>query len=69
VFVYDELGQIKTKKIVVGVRDWQNTEVLEGLDPGEEVLLLPSTSLLRNQDRIRAWAQGRSGIPGLTGKR
>ena len=69
VFVYDELGQITTKKIVAGVRDWQNTEVLEGLDPGEEVLLLPSTSLLRNQDRLRSWAQGRSGIPGLTGKR
>jgi HlyD family secretion protein len=69
VFVYDELGQIMTKKIVVGVRDWQNTEVLEGLNPGEEVLLLPSTSLLRNQDRLRSWAQGRSGIPGLSGKR
>ena len=68
VFVYDELGQIMTKKIVAGVRDWQNTEVLEGLDPGEEVLLLPSTSLLRNQDRLRSWAQGRSGIPGLSGR-
>ena len=67
VFVYDELDQITAKKIVVGVRDWQNTEVLEGLAPGEEVLLLPSTSLLRNQDRLRSWAQGRSGIPGLSG--
>ena len=65
VFVYDELGRITTKDIVVGVRDWENTEVLEGLEPGEEVLLLPSTSLLRGQDRLRSWAQGRSGIPGL----
>lgn len=67
VFVYDELGQITTKTIVVGVRDWENSEVLAGLEPGEEVLLLPSTSLLRNQDRLRSWAQGRSGIPGLGG--
>jgi hypothetical protein len=67
VFVYDGLDRIMAKKIVVGVRDWQNTDVLEGLDPGEEVLLLPSTSLLRNQDRLRSWAQGRSGIPGLSG--
>ena len=67
VFVYDELGQITTKDIVVGLRDWENTEVLEGLEPGEEVLLLPSTSLLRSQDRLRSWAQGRSGIPGLGG--
>ena len=67
VFVYDERGRITTKDIVVGVRDWENTEVLEGLEPGEEVLLLPSTSLLRSQDRLRSWAQGRSGIPGLGG--
>ena len=67
VFVYDELGRITTKDIVVGIRDWENTEVLEGLEPGEEVLLLPSTSLLRSQDRLRSWAQGRSGIPGLGG--
>ncbi len=61
----NELGQITTKDIVVGVRDWENTEVLEGLERGEEVLLLPSTSLLPSQDRLRSWAQGRSGIPGI----
>jgi len=67
VFVYDELGQISTKDIVVGVRDWEDTEILAGLDPGDQVLLLPSTSLLRSQDRLRSWAQGRSGIPGMGG--
>jgi HlyD family secretion protein len=67
VFVYDELGQISTKSIVVGVRDWENTEIIAGLDPGDQVLLLPSTSLLRSQDRLRSWAQGRSGIPGMGG--
>jgi len=67
VFLYDEFGQITTKNIVVGLRDWEHTEVLEGLAPGEEVLILPSTSLLRSQDRLRSWAQGRSGIPGIGG--
>ena len=67
VFVYDTLGQITTKNVVVGVRDWENTEIIEGLDPGDQVLLLPSTSLLRSQDRLRTWAQGRSGIPGMGG--
>ena len=67
VFVYDELGQITTKSIVVGVRDWENTEVIEGLEAGDQVVMLPSTSLLRSQDRIRSWAQGRSGIPGFGG--
>lgn len=67
VFLYDEFGRISTKNIVVGLRDWEHSEVLEGLAPGEEVLILPSTALLRSQDRLRSWAQGRSGIPGLGG--
>ena len=67
VFLFDEFGQITTKNIVVGLRDWEHTEVLDGLAPGEEVLILPSTSLLRSQDRLRSWAQGRSGIPGIGG--
>ena len=67
VFLYDELGRITTQDIVVGVRDWENVEVLEGLEAGLEVLLLPSTSLLESQDRMRSWAQGRSGIPGMGG--
>jgi len=67
VFVYDELGRIATRSIVVGVRDWESTEILAGLDPGDQVLVLPSNSLLRSQDRLRSWAQGRSGIPGIGG--
>ena len=66
VFVYDELGQITTKNIVAGARDWEHTEVLAGLDPGDQVLILPSNSLLRSQEQIRAWARGRSGIPGTS---
>lgn len=67
VFVADALGQTTTKEIVVGARDWEHTEVLEGLQPGEQVLVLPSNSLLRSQDRLRSWAQGRSGLPGMGG--
>jgi hypothetical protein len=67
VFVYDAAGTIATKSIVVGARDWESTEIIEGLDAGDQVLLLPSTSLLRSQDRLRSWAQGRSGLPGIGG--
>ncbi|MGD8818156.1 MAG: hypothetical protein PVJ51_13295, partial [Acidobacteriota bacterium] len=67
VFVYDAAGQLATRDIVVGARDWEYTEVLEGLSPGDELLILPSNSLLRSQDRLRSWAQGRSGIPGMGG--
>jgi HlyD family secretion protein len=68
VFLFDAGGQLTTKEIVAGVRDWEYTEVLEGLTAGETLLLLPSTSLLRSQDRLRQWAQGRAGaIPGMGG--
>ena len=67
VFLYDAAGQIITKEIVAGARDWEFTEVLEGLAAGDELLVLPSNSLLRSQDRLRSWAQGRSGIPGMGG--
>ena len=67
VFVYDESGLLATREIVAGARDWEGTEILEGLELGDEVLLLPSTSLLESQDRLRNWAQGRSGIPGMGG--
>jgi len=67
VFVYDAAGQLATRDIVVGARDWEYTEVLEGLSAGDELLILPSNSLLRSQDRLRSWAQGRSGIPGMGG--
>ncbi len=67
VFVYDAQGLLATREIVAGARDWEHTEILEGLAPGDEVLLLPSTSLLRSQDRLRSWARGRSGVPGIGG--
>lgn len=67
VFAKDAVGQIITREIVVGARDWEHTEILAGLSPGDEVVILPSTSLLRSQDRLRSWAQGRSGIPGMGG--
>jgi len=67
VFIYDAAGVLTTKNIVVGARDWEGTEILAGLDVGDQVLMLPSTSLLETQDRLRNWAQGRSGIPGMGG--
>ena len=67
VFVWTAEGALTTKAIVVGARDWEFTEVLEGLAEGDEVVLLPSTSLLESQDRMRNWARGRSVIPGMGG--
>ena len=35
------------------LRNWEYTEIISGLQSGEEVVLLPSTSLLRSQPALR----------------
>ncbi len=53
VFVLDIDGRFHAREIVTGVRDWETSEVLAGLEEGEELVLLPNTSLLRSQQDIR----------------
>ena len=65
VFLLDENGQIVPRQIIAGIRDWEFTEVLSGLQPGDELVLLPSTSLLRSQQAMRdRFANRNSMIPG-----
>lgn len=68
VFVMDADGVITPRQILSGVRDWEFTEVIEGLEAGVEVVLLPSTSLLRAQEDLRNRFSGRSMIPGMGGR-
>jgi HlyD family secretion protein len=67
VFVLGADGLMSPRQIVTGVRDWERTEVIEGLAPGEEVVILPSTSLLRSQEELRQRFSGRSMVPGMGG--
>jgi HlyD family secretion protein len=67
VFVLGEDGLMTPRQIVTGVRDWERTEVIEGLQPGDQVVILPSTSLLRSQEDLRQRFSGRSMIPGMGG--
>ncbi len=56
------------RPIMVGVSDWNHAEILSGLSDGEEVILLPSTTVLRQQqDRIERYQRTR-GIPGMSRK-
>jgi len=67
VFILGQDGLMTPRQIVTGVRDWERTEVIEGLQPGDEVVILPSTSLLRSQEDLRQRFSGRSMIPGMGG--
>ena len=68
VFMLGDDGQLVAKQIVAGVRDWEVTQVLSGLEEGDEIVLLPSTSLLRSQAAMRERLSRRSSvIPGAGG--
>jgi HlyD family secretion protein len=63
VFVYTETG-IEPRSVTLGVNDWDHTEVLRGVEPGEHVLLISVARLQQQQqemlDRMR---QRNSGSP------
>jgi hypothetical protein len=65
VFALSADGTIVPRRVVTGVRDWEIAEVLDGLKQGEELVLLPSTSLLRSQQSMRErFARRNAMIPG-----
>jgi HlyD family secretion protein len=57
--------EYEARTVVVGVRDWEHTEIVSGLEEGDRVVMLPSTSLLQSQEELRERFARRSGIPGL----
>ena len=68
VFALRADGEIVPREIVTGVRDWEVSEVLSGLEPGDELVLLPSTSLLRSQQSMRErYARRNAVVPGAGG--
>jgi len=64
-FVLGADGSMTPRTVVTGVRDWEVSEVLSGLEEGEELVLLPSTSLLRSQQSMRErYARRSAMVPG-----
>ncbi len=59
-------GQIAPRQVMMGVQDWEFTEIVSGLRPGDEVVLLPSTSLLMSQQALRDRFSRFSSIPGTS---
>jgi hypothetical protein len=50
-----------------GVSNWEHTQVVSGLQPGDTVIILPSSSLLRQQEEFRDRMRNMSGQPGVGG--
>lgn len=59
-------GIVRPAPVRLGLTDWEDTEVLAGLQEGDTVALLPSASLLRDQaDLQRRFQRFRQGVPGM----
>ncbi|KFE71916.1 efflux RND transporter periplasmic adaptor subunit [Hyalangium minutum] len=69
VFVQQQDGSPQPRRVMLGLSDWENTEVLNGLEAGEKVLLVAVAQLQQQQqqsmDRMRQRAGGV--IPGAGG--
>jgi len=64
VFVMTADGMMAARQVTIGVQDWEYTEVIAGLQAGDEVVILPSTSLLMSQQAMRDRFSRFSRIPG-----
>lgn len=59
-------GELEPVPVETGVTDLDRVEIVSGLAEGDQVLVLPSSSLLETQERLQNFMRGRGGIPGLT---
>ena len=65
VFVLGADGTLSLRPILAGLNDWEFTEIRAGLAGDEQIVILPSTSLLRSQQEMRDRFSSRSAIPGM----
>ena len=66
VFRYDANGLLDLKPVMIGLSDFDHTQIVRGLEEGEDIVAVP-TSLIAQQeflDRIRS----RTGLPGIGGR-
>ncbi|MEE9230841.1 MAG: efflux RND transporter periplasmic adaptor subunit [Acidobacteriota bacterium] len=66
-FVRAEDGPVM-REVRVGLSDWDYAEILSGLSEGEEVILLPSSAVLRQQEEILQRMRRTRSLPGMGGR-
>ena len=75
VFVMNEAGVIEPRAVMIGLNDWDFTEVVSGLEEGEQIVIVGAAQLRAQQDeflnRIRSNSNpfGGGGPPGRGGFR
>lgn len=67
VFVQKTGGPVAVT-VDTGLTDLDYSEVLAGLEEGDEVLMLPSSGLIEAQERFQAQMRRFTGLPGMSGE-
>jgi len=67
VFQYGADGALSLRPIMIGLSDFDHTQIVSGLEEGDEVVAIPFSIIQQQEflDRIRS----RSGLPGVGGRR
>jgi putative ABC transport system permease protein len=69
-FVMLSDSTLEVRPVLMGVNDWDNTEILAGLEEGEQVALIGVAQLMAEQENMRNRMMGRGmSIPGMGGGR
>ena len=64
VFRHDSTGVLALEPVLVGLSTWEETEIVAGLDEGDQVVKIP-LSLVQQEEfasRIRGWVQSSIGV-------
>jgi len=56
---------LEMRPVLMGVNDWDNTEILAGLEEGEMVALIGVAQLLQEQQEMMDRMRGRGMMPGM----
>jgi hypothetical protein len=66
-FVMRPDSTLEVRPVLMGVNDWDNAEILAGLEEGEQVALIGVAQLLAAQQAILDRMSGRGMFPGGAG--
>ena len=62
-FVMAEDGTIEPRAIMIGLNDWDFTEVVSGLEEGEQITIVGAAQLRASQDALLERIRGNTGNP------
>ena len=69
VFVVGEGGSIEPRMVMIGLTDWDRTEVVSGLEEGDRVALIGLAQLQIQREEFLERMRGRGAIPWGGGRR